>query len=126
MFGEQNPKKPKAHERWRLGSLAAGGASFCYRGLAGGSRLAPNPSRCPSPAFKDGTMMPRKFANNTAGNANCVGENISPALNWSNPPDGTKSFALTMVDPEGRGGSGVIHWVAYGISPSVTGFAEVK
>ena len=77
-----------------------------------------------SPAFKDGTLMPKKFSNNTAGNANCVGENISPAFNWSNPPEGTKSFALTMVDPEGRGGSGVVHWVAYGISATVTGFAE--
>ena len=77
-----------------------------------------------SPAFKDGTMMPKKMANNTAGNANCVGENISPALNWSNPPAGTKSFALTMVDPEARGGLGVIQWVAYGIPASVTGFAE--
>ena len=77
-----------------------------------------------SPAFKDGTMMPKKVSNNTAGNANCVGENISPALNWANPPAGTKSYAVTMVDPEGRAGSGVIHWVAYGIPVSVTGFAE--
>lgn len=77
-----------------------------------------------SPAFKDGTMMPKKSSNNTAGSANCVGENISPALNWANPPAGTKSYALTMVDPEGRGGSGVIHWVAYGIPVSLSGFAE--
>jgi Raf kinase inhibitor-like YbhB/YbcL family protein len=77
-----------------------------------------------SPAFKDGTMMPKKSSNNTAGSANCVGENISPALTWANPPAGTKSYALTMVDPEGRGGSGVIHWVAYGIPVSLSGFAE--
>jgi hypothetical protein len=77
-----------------------------------------------SPAFKDGTMMPKKFSNNTAGNANCVGENISPQLNWANPPAGTKSYALTMVDPESRGGSGAIHWVAYGIPVAITGFAE--
>jgi Raf kinase inhibitor-like YbhB/YbcL family protein len=37
---------------------------------------------------------------------------------------GTKSFALTMVDPEGSGGLGVFHWVAYGIPPNVTFFAE--
>ncbi len=29
-----------------------------------------------------------------------------------------------MTDPEGRGGAGVMHWVAYGIPASVTGFAE--
>jgi len=38
--------------------------------------------------------------------------------------EGTKSFALTMVDPEGRGGLGVFHWVAYGIPANVTSFAE--
>jgi Raf kinase inhibitor-like YbhB/YbcL family protein len=77
-----------------------------------------------STTFKDGGMLPKKAANNTAGNANCVGENVSPQLSWVNPPAGTKSFALLMVDPEGRGGAGVNHWVAYGIPAEVTGFAE--
>jgi Raf kinase inhibitor-like YbhB/YbcL family protein len=81
-----------------------------------------------SATFKDGTMMPTKVANmNQPGanpNPNCVGQNVSPQLTWSNPPDGTKSFALTMVDPEGRGGLGVFHWVAYGIAPNVNSFAE--
>jgi len=85
---------------------------------------AAEPFMLTSSAFKDGTPMPKKHANNTPGNANCVGENISPPLAWSGPPAGTKSFALTMVDPEGRGGTGVVHWVAYGIPVSVTGFAE--
>jgi Raf kinase inhibitor-like YbhB/YbcL family protein len=34
------------------------------------------------------------------------------------------SYALVMTDPEGRAGLGVVHWVAYGIPVSVTGFAE--
>jgi Raf kinase inhibitor-like YbhB/YbcL family protein len=85
---------------------------------------AAEPFMLTSPAFKDGTPMPKKHANNTPGNANCVGENVSPSFAWSNPPAGTKSFALTMVDPEGRGGTGVVHWVAYAIPASVTGFAE--
>jgi phosphatidylethanolamine-binding protein (PEBP) family uncharacterized protein len=42
----------------------------------------------------------------------------------ANPPAGTKSFALLMFDPEGRPPGGVSHWVAYGIAPTVTGFAE--
>jgi len=86
--------------------------------------VAAEPFVLTSPAFKDGTSMPKKHSNNTAGNANCVGENVSPPLAWSNPPAGTKSFAITMVDPEGRGGTGVVHWVGYGIPVSVTGFAE--
>jgi Raf kinase inhibitor-like YbhB/YbcL family protein len=80
-----------------------------------------------SSTFEDGKMMPKKVANNQANsknNPNCVGDNVSPQFSWSNLPDGTKSLVLLMTDPEGRGGAGVMHWVAYGISPSLTGFAE--
>ena len=65
-----------------------------------------------STTFKDGGLMPKRASNNTAGNANCIGENTSPQLSWSGAPDGVKSFALTMVDPEGRKGLGVYHWIA--------------
>jgi Raf kinase inhibitor-like YbhB/YbcL family protein len=74
--------------------------------------------------FKDGERLALKSAGNNKANPNCVGENISPTLNWSNPPAGTKSYALLMFDPEGRPPGGVSHWVAYGIPASVTGFAE--
>jgi Raf kinase inhibitor-like YbhB/YbcL family protein len=77
-----------------------------------------------STTFQDGQMMPRKVANKNPQNPNCVGDNVSPELSWSGAPAGIKSYALTMVDPEGRGGLGVFHWVAYGIPPNVTGFAE--
>src|ERR1700704_4147265 len=77
-----------------------------------------------STTFQDGQMMPKKVANKNPQNPNCVGENVSPELSWSGAPAGIKSYALTMVDPEGRGGLGVFHWVAYGIPPNVTGFAE--
>jgi Raf kinase inhibitor-like YbhB/YbcL family protein len=80
-----------------------------------------------STTFKDGTMMPKNASNSTANaptNPNCVGENVSPQFSWTGVPEGTKSFVLTMFDPEGRAPSGVSHWVAYGIPASVTGFAE--
>jgi Raf kinase inhibitor-like YbhB/YbcL family protein len=77
-----------------------------------------------SPDFKDGTRLATKSAGNNKSNPNCVGENISPALSWSGVPEGTKSLALMMFDPEGRPPGGVSHWVAYDISPTVTGFAE--
>ena len=77
-----------------------------------------------SPDFKDGARLATKNAGNNKSNTNCVGENISPALSWANPPEGTKSYALLMFDPEGRPPGGVSHWVAYGIPVSVTGFAE--
>ena len=110
--------------------LAAGGmmlASWSMSELANAAAAGGGFSLS-SATFKDGTMMPTKVANmNQPGanpNPNCVGQNVSPQLTWSNPPDGTKSFALTMVDPEGRGGLGVFHWVAYGIPPNVNSFAE--
>ncbi len=85
---------------------------------------AADPFTLTSTTFKDGQMMPRKVANNLSNNANCVGQNVSPQLSWSGVPEGTKSFAILMEDPEGRGGAGVHHWVAYGIAPTVTSFAE--
>ena len=44
--------------------------------------LAADPFTLTSETFKDGQMMPRKVANNTTGNANCVGQNVSPQLSW--------------------------------------------
>jgi Raf kinase inhibitor-like YbhB/YbcL family protein len=77
-----------------------------------------------STSFKDGERLATKMAGNNKSNPNCVGENVSPALSWSNPPDGTKSFAILMFDIDGRPPGGVSHWVAYGIPASVTSFAE--
>src|SRR6516164_7018167 len=87
---------------------------------------AADPFTLTSTTFKDGQMMPRKVAASTANlsSPNCVGENVSPQLSWTGVPEGTKSFALLMEDPESRGASGVHHWVAYGIPASVTSFAE--
>jgi Raf kinase inhibitor-like YbhB/YbcL family protein len=110
----------------RHGLLAATAAAFAI-GLATTAAQAADPFTIKSTTFADGKMMPKKVANtkeNGNGNPNCVGENVSPELSWSNVPEGTKSFVLLMVDPEGRGGAGVNHWVAYGIPATVTGFAE--
>src|ERR1700681_3243066 len=96
-------------------------------GLFGTAANAADIFSLTSSTFKDGAMMPKNASNSAANappNPNCVGENVSPQFSWTGVPDGTKSFALTMFDPEGRAPSGVSHWVAYGIPASVTGFAE--
>ena len=54
----------------------------------------------------------------------CTGKNISPALKWSGAPKGTKSFALTIYDPDAPTGSGWWHWVVYDIPADVTGMPE--
>jgi hypothetical protein len=45
-------------------------------------------------------------------------------LSWTNAPPSTKSFAILMFDPDGAIGMGSIHWVVYGIAPSVSGLAR--
>jgi hypothetical protein len=100
--------------------LGAGSLSL----VLAASALAADPFTLTSTTFQDGQLMPRKVSNSNPQNPNCVGENVSPQLSWSNAPAGTKSFAILMEDPEGRGGAGVHHFVAYGIPSSVTSFAE--
>ena len=91
--------------------------------LLTGSATAADLFTITSSSFKDGAYLAKKNAGANKANPNCVGENVSPPLAWSNVPAGTTSFALVMTDPEGRG-IGVDHWIAYGIPASVTGFAE--
>jgi len=78
-----------------------------------------------SPTIPDnGTLAIKNACSDKQRSPNCVGENISPPLTWSGVPEGTKSFALLLFDPEGRAPAGVSHMVVYGIPASVTGFAE--
>ena len=58
--------------------------------------------RLRSDDFKDGQAIPFRFT--------CDGENVSPHLAWSDPPPGTKSFALICHDPDAPMGDW-IHWL---------------
>ena len=49
----------------------------------------------------------------------CAGGNVSPSLAWKNAPAGTKSFALTVYDPDAPTGSGWWHWVMFNIPADV-------
>ncbi len=50
----------------------------------------------------------------------CDGDNLSPQLSWKGAPAGTKTFAITMYDPDAPTGSGWWHWVVYNLPADVT------
>ncbi|MBN7134854.1 phosphatidylethanolamine-binding protein [Lysobacter enzymogenes] len=49
----------------------------------------------------------------------CDGGNLSPALEWTDPPAGTRSFAVTVYDPDAPSGSGWWHWVVLDLPADV-------
>ena len=70
--------------------------------------------------------LPTKYAGQ-GGPRNCSGNNISPPLQWSNPPKGTRSFVITITDMDGFGepnGAGFIHWIAYSIPGAASSLNE--
>jgi len=54
----------------------------------------------------------------------CRGENMSPALSWKDAPKGTKSFAITIYDPDAPTGSGWWHWIVYNIPSTATNISN--
>ncbi len=74
-----------------------------------------------SPTLSDNATLDSRHA---ASAQDCGGGNVSLPLAWRNAPQGTKSFAVTIYDPDGAKGLGIVHWVLYGIPASVTTLAE--
>jgi Raf kinase inhibitor-like YbhB/YbcL family protein len=68
-----------------------------------------------STAFADGAQIPRRYT--------CDGENISPPLQWSDPPAGVRSFVLLCDDPDAPAGTWH-HWAVYDLAPGTTTLAE--
>jgi Raf kinase inhibitor-like YbhB/YbcL family protein len=68
-----------------------------------------------SPAFTQGEMIPSKYT--------CDGEDVSPPLEFTGLPEGTKSIALISDDPDAPVGTWV-HWVYYNIPPDTQALEE--
>ena len=73
-----------------------------------------------SSAFANGREIPRKYT--------CEGQDVSPPLQWSNLPSGTKSLALIVDDPDAPDPARPlrvwVHWILYNIPPDSTGLPE--
>lgn len=54
----------------------------------------------------------------------CTGGNMAPDLSWSGAPEGTKSFAVMMYDPDAPTGSGWWHWFAFNLPADTTGLPK--
>lgn len=72
-----------------------------------------------STSFADGATIPDKYTHNNP--SQCSGQDISPALAWSGAPAGTKSFMVSLIDPDGQNW---VHWVQFNIPPEVTSLPE--
>lgn len=71
-----------------------------------------------SPDLKGGKFAQANFLSEPYG-FGCSGGNVSPSLEWSNAPAGTKSFVLTIYDLDAPTGFGWVHWVVANIPGSV-------
>ena len=75
-----------------------------------------------SPDLTKENPISETFAFNNFG---CKGENVSPELNWKNAPDGTKSFAVMVHDPDAPTGvGGFRHWIVVDIPENATGITQ--
>jgi Raf kinase inhibitor-like YbhB/YbcL family protein len=76
--------------------------------------------RLTSDAFEHGAEIPTRYT--------CEGDDLAPALRWSGAPEGTKSFALVVDDPDAPDPKAPkmtwVHWVVYDLPPSVTALEE--
>ena len=93
-----------------------------FASLAAAATLAHSAGfKLESPSIKPGSRLTEAQVYNGFG---CAGKNVSPVLKWSGAPKGTKSFALTVYDPDAPTGSGWWHWVVYNIPADATQLPE--
>ena len=81
------------------------------------SALAAGKFKLQSSDVKPNGTLTEKQVFNSFG---CTGENLSPQLSWSDPPAETKSFVVTVYDPDAPTGSGWWHWIVYNIPAEAT------
>ena len=79
------------------------------------AEMSDQPFTLQSDAFGSGETIPMRHS--------CDGDDLSPPLTWSPPPEGTRSLALVVDDPDAPSGT-FTHWLAWGIDPAAGSLAE--
>lgn len=113
-------------QSWKLGIVVVGLASLASTAIPVGtaslalhaaSHYGENPMSftISSPSFSNGADIDKKFT--------CAGVDISPQLSWSEPPAGTKSFAILVDDPDAPVGNWN-HWTLWNLPSSSRGLPE--
>jgi Raf kinase inhibitor-like YbhB/YbcL family protein len=74
-----------------------------------------------SPNIRQGATLNSAQVGNAFG---CKGGGASPALSWKNAPAGTKSFAVSLYDPDAPTGSGWWHWTVFDIPATASSLSE--
>ena len=98
---------------WLAGALLATATVLAAAAAAGAFTLT-------SPDIAPGGLIAEAQVFDGFG---CKGGNVSPALAWSNAPEGTRSFALLVHDPDAPTGSGWWHWLVYNIPAGTSSLA---
>ena len=105
-----------------LAAVVVAVVAACGDGESGTADAQPPDAAVPfaltTTAFEDGASVPLRHE--CGGQLQGPGENISPALAWTSGPEGTASYAVTLIDID----TAVIHWVLYDIPGSVREVAE--
>lgn len=93
-----------------------GGQAGAESPISSPQAVAPVTIKLTSPAFAEGAAIPKKYTGE--------GEDVSPPLEWTGLPEGTKELALVCDDPDAPRKEPWVHWVIYKIPPDTKGLAE--
>jgi Raf kinase inhibitor-like YbhB/YbcL family protein len=102
--------------RGRILVVVAAGVLAGAAAPAAAQTAAASTFQVSSTDVKNGAFAPAQIYNSFG----CSGGNVSPQLAWKGAPAGTRSFVVTVYDPDAPTGSGFWHWVVMNIPASVT------
>jgi Raf kinase inhibitor-like YbhB/YbcL family protein len=96
-------------------SPSGGGTTMSRPFAAAATPSSATPITVTSVTFQSGGLLPTPTAF-----SGCGGANTSPQLSWSNAPPNTKSYVVTLFDPDAPTGTGFWHWVVFNVPSTVT------